>query len=237
MEFFSQNGEDKHIYEKYLKYVEFKNPVYLEMGAMDGISYSNTYFLEKYLNWHGILIEPHPLNFNLLKMNRPNNKLFNNIVSNSMAPVKYLFYNQQCLSGVAGIKDTIPAGNMDVFYLNNHPWYIEQKKNLHEIELIPVTLSHIIKESGYDHIDFLSLDVEGHEYHVLESFDWSIPINILLIENNPDAYKVAELLKSRDYIFIENVSCNSLWFSESFKKMIDSKIRDLSNLMPNTIEC
>jgi hypothetical protein len=30
------------------------------------------------------------------------------------------------------------------------------------------------------------LDVEGHELHVLKSFDFSIPIGLILIENNSE---------------------------------------------------
>lgn len=224
MEFYSQHGEDKHMYEKYLRDLKIKNPIYLELGAMDGINYSNTYFFEKYLDWHGILIEPHPINFNELTINRPENKLFNNIISNSKYPIKYLYYEQKSLSAVAGIKETIPDVNMETYYLNNHPWYDEQRKTLKEIEMVPMTLSDIIKESQYDHIDFFSLDVEGHEYQVLDSFDWSIPINIFLIENNPDLFKIKNLLESKNYIFIENIAHNSLWFSKSFKELIDNKI-------------
>ena len=35
-----------------------RNEFYVEFGAMDGISGSNTYILEKEFNWTGILCEP-----------------------------------------------------------------------------------------------------------------------------------------------------------------------------------
>jgi hypothetical protein len=43
-----------------IKYIKYKNGFYIELGANDGISQSNTLFLEKYKNWSGILIEPNP---------------------------------------------------------------------------------------------------------------------------------------------------------------------------------
>lgn len=229
MEYFSQCGEDKHIYEKYLKDLEIKDPTYLELGAANGILWSNTLFFEKYLNWHGILIEPHPSNFRDLTNNRPNNKLFNKLISNSKVPVKYLYFDQWVLGCVAGVKETMPEGNMVNYYLNKDPWYDEMRKVLKESEIMPVPLSDIIKESGYDHIDFFSLDVEGHEYQVLESFDWSIPINIFLIETNPEDPRVRDLLEKKDYIFIEYVAHNALWFSRSFKELIDKK-KDTKNM-------
>ena len=45
----------KHIFEQYLN---FENGFYVDIGANDGRSSSNTYHLEKTLGWGGILIEP-----------------------------------------------------------------------------------------------------------------------------------------------------------------------------------
>ena len=59
------NELDKKI-EKYLNY---KDGFFIEMGANDGINQSNTVFLERKYNWHGMLIEPSE-KFTLLKKNR-----------------------------------------------------------------------------------------------------------------------------------------------------------------------
>lgn len=180
--YYSQCDEDRIVYEKYVKNLIIDNPVYLEMGAMDGLYYSNTLFFERNLGWTGILIEPHPSNFAKLLKNRPNNKLYNDIISDSTTEVDYMYYDQEHLGGVAGIVSTIPANNINVFYTRNNDWISEQiDKYLRTIKLKPTSLSEIIKHSGYNKIDFFSLDVEGHEYNVLNSFDWSVPINMFLI--------------------------------------------------------
>jgi hypothetical protein len=44
--------------KKMERYLNYKNRFYIEMGANNGISQSNTMFLEKKYNWHGMLIEP-----------------------------------------------------------------------------------------------------------------------------------------------------------------------------------
>lgn len=218
--YYSQCDEDKIIYEKYISKIILENPVYLEMGAMAGIKYSNTYFFEKYLNWTGILIEPSTYNFKLLEQNRPNNKLFNNLVSNIVdKELDYINYECECLSGVAGIVDTIPKNNMITYYENDNEWQkLMREKYLHVRKIRPITLTQIITESKFDKIDFFSLDVEGHEYEVLCSYDWSIPINMFLIENNPNKHKIDELLLSKNYIFIEFIGPNSFWILDSFKK-------------------
>jgi hypothetical protein len=45
--FYSQQNEDRLLFEKYFKY---QNGFFIELGAMDGITYSNTLFYEKVLN-------------------------------------------------------------------------------------------------------------------------------------------------------------------------------------------
>ena len=75
--FYGQKGEDKYFYETFFKDVINKN--YIELGAMDGVNYSNTKFFEDELGWTGILIEPNKTLYNLLKQNRPNNKLYNSM--------------------------------------------------------------------------------------------------------------------------------------------------------------
>jgi FkbM family methyltransferase len=222
MEFYSQCKEDDILYNKYIKHINIENGVYLEMGAMNGIDYSNTLFFEKYLGWTGILIEPHVYNFNNLVKNRPNNKLYNNLVSNINVPLKYINYkNTFCLSGVSGIVDTMPLQNKLTYFEDDNPWQNNLREKDLEIKIIePVTLSYIIKDSGLKKIDFFSLDVEGHEYNVLLSWDWSIPINIFLIENNNDIANINKLLNDHDYIFIEMVGPNSLYFHKNFKNML-----------------
>ena len=44
---FSQEGEDMALYNRFFNY---KNGFFIELGAMDGVIYSNTLFFEKYLN-------------------------------------------------------------------------------------------------------------------------------------------------------------------------------------------
>ena len=45
------------IEKKFLKYLDFQNGFFIEVGAHDGYTQSNTYFLEKHQLWRGLLIE------------------------------------------------------------------------------------------------------------------------------------------------------------------------------------
>jgi hypothetical protein len=73
--FFSQLKEDRFLLTDYFWAIErgvLSSGVFLEVGALDGITYSNTAFFDKYLNWKGVLIEGCPNSSLALKINRPN---------------------------------------------------------------------------------------------------------------------------------------------------------------------
>jgi hypothetical protein len=60
-----------------IKHVGYTNGYFVELGANDGISQSNTLYLESYLGWHGILVEPDVDNYlKCLKSRSPRNKIF-----------------------------------------------------------------------------------------------------------------------------------------------------------------
>lgn len=91
------NELDKKI-EKYLNY---KNGYFIEMGANDGINQSNTMFLEKKYNWHGILIEPSE-KFTLLKNNRSKKNIFSDAAccsfKNRGKNIKFSYHNLMTLA-------------------------------------------------------------------------------------------------------------------------------------------
>lgn len=77
----SINQIDKKVY----KYLNYKNGFYIEIGAFDGVSQSNTWFYEKELNWLGLLIEPNPKFFKKLTKYRNKENIFcNKIITNNV---------------------------------------------------------------------------------------------------------------------------------------------------------
>jgi FkbM family methyltransferase len=207
--YYSQCGEDEFLNDNYFK--NKKNGVYIELGALDGVLYSNTKFFEDQLNWKGILIEPHPLKFEDLKKNRPNNFLFNNLVSNTEEEQTFLYFVDN-YAGVSGILSTLPNEHFTGFYnCVNEP--------TDKMIMKPKTLTSIIKSTEIDHIDFLSLDVEGHEYEVLLSWDFSVPIDLILIETLPGSQDeknelCRQILLKNGYTFQEKCKHNEIFILE-----------------------
>ena len=58
------------------KYLNYSNGFFIELGAHDGITQSNTYYYEKKKNWKGILIEPVPKLYKYCKKYRSKKNLF-----------------------------------------------------------------------------------------------------------------------------------------------------------------
>jgi FkbM family methyltransferase len=173
--YFSQCQEDIFLNETYFR--NKRDGTYIELGALDGVLYSNTKFFQDQLGWSGILIEPHPNAYRMLENNRPNNYLFNNLVSCIEEEVKYRYF---CYghAAVSGVENTLTQKHFDEFY--NHP--SSQGLPQDTMMIKPKTLTEIVNSTPLKHIDLLSLDVEGHEYEVLQSWDFSVPIDVILIE-------------------------------------------------------
>lgn len=205
--YYSQSGEDK-----YLNDTIFKNKrkgIYIELGALDGNLYSNTKFFEDTLGWKGILIEPHPNKYKMLEKNRPGNYLVNALVSNQTIPLDYRYFVDHH-AAVSGVNDTLSQHHFDE-YFNKYRNVLSQ--NI--IKIIPLSLTTIIKKSKVPYIDLLSLDVEGHEYEVLLSWDFSLPIYVILIEIlgvQPEKDELCrQLLLSKNYVFHSTYNHNEIY--------------------------
>ncbi len=125
------------------------------------------------------MIEPHPEKFKLLKINRPNNFLFNNLVSCHKEPLEFRYFVDSH-AAVSGVNNTLSEHHINTFFESNDEWTKSLKQN--KMLIKPISLTEIIKNTNLTHINLLSLHVEGHEYEVLKSWDFSIPIDIILIE-------------------------------------------------------
>lgn len=208
--FYSQCEEDILLNNNYFK--NKKNGVYLELGALDGVLYSNTKFFEDTLGWKGILIEPHPDKFKSLIKNRPNNKFFNNLVSCHKEPLKFRYFIDN-MAAVSGVETTLSKNHLNVFFESTNEWKKAQPQNT--ISIIPRSLTDIIKSTSITHIDFMSLDVEGHEYEVLQSWDFSIPIDLILIETlGTEPHKEAlcrQILLENQYIYSKKIAHNEIF--------------------------
>jgi hypothetical protein len=62
--------------EKLVRLMNYTGGVFVEAGAHDGLTQSNTKRLEESHGWTGILVEPSPSLFNVLVANRPQSRCY-----------------------------------------------------------------------------------------------------------------------------------------------------------------
>jgi FkbM family methyltransferase len=205
--FYSQQGEDKEIFEQYYKHKPKTNGIFVELGAMDGLTYSNTKFFEDTLKWRGILIEPIVANYEKLKKNRSGCLNYNCAVG---LPEKALFVGD---GATAGMLHTMSANF-------KRDWHPEAKKeNYFEVACRPI--AEIFHETGIETIDLLSVDVEGGELEVLATINWD-KVNIHLILIELDGYEQEKddacrnILIQHGFRFDRRIGNNDLWENPRF---------------------
>jgi len=194
----SQDNQDRYLEENIFK--GYKNGIYVDVGAHDGVSLNNTLFFEKTHNWTGINVEPIKTVFDKLQINRPNNINLNCAVFNKDGEAK-LLCNKGYTEMISGIKETF-----DIRHLHRL-----QKENMQmgsSTELIKVDtkrLETICDEHNISHIHYLSIDVEGAEFEVIKSINFDkVFIDVIGFENNYNdvSIPIVQYLQDKNFVII-----------------------------------
>ena len=190
---------------KLKKYLNFSDGFFIELGAHDGITQSNTFYYEKKYNWKGILIEPVPKLFNYCKKYRSNKNLYfcNACVSFDFNKDKVkLIYSNLMTTAVDLTSDDyrkkhLADPELNFFEKNNY-FYANAR-----------TLNSILKESKAPNIiDFFSLDVEGAEFDVLNGIDFSIYNFKYIIIETDNFERLDKFMTNKNYKFINKYNSN-----------------------------
>ena len=183
---------------------------FLEFGATDGIEYSNSYSLEKFFGWKGVLGEPDPQWHDALKSNRPNAKIiFDCIWTNSNKKLNFL-------SSDVGVYSTI-----DTFKFNEEysmPGNTNSRnKSFKNITVNTISLNDLIKIQFNDVApSYISVDTEGSEYEILSNLDFNkYKPKIFTIEHNYTNYeqKIDSLMSLNGFIRVfKNLTYFDAWY-------------------------
>jgi FkbM family methyltransferase len=194
----SQDGEDILLYN----FFEHKRTgFYIDIGAYDGLTWSNTYFFEA-LGWNGILIEPDPDLYKACLRSRAHSKVTNMAVANKSGSVQF--------TRTSGVGNWLSFVGED----KKRTERIRSAGGAPERITVPcLTLNDILKDC-MENIDFISIDVEGGELEVLSGFDIErFRPRVLVIEhhaNERDA-AVKKMLAAHGYVDRYRVGCNTFY--------------------------
>lgn len=169
---------------------------FVEFGATDGISLSNTWLLEHKLGWKGILAEPARHWHAALHSNRTCQIDKRCVYSSDDQGITFL----ETQNTERGSPELSSVKN----YANNGDWASEIRlRNSIEYDVRTVTLNRLLDDhQAPDVIDFLSIDTEGSELEILASYDFTQRrIRTICVEHNyqPRRQQIQALLSDQGY--------------------------------------
>jgi FkbM family methyltransferase len=164
---------------------------FVEFGATNGIDGSNTYMLEKFFHWRGILAEPAKSWHIQLQKNRPLAMLEYNCVwrdSNS----KILFSEIPDAPGLSTISE-----------FKNSDLHNNSRKHGYTYKVKTISLNDMLeKYNAPKVIDYISIDTEGSEYEILMNFNFNkYKSRIITVEHNYNGNRnsINSLLQNQGY--------------------------------------
>jgi FkbM family methyltransferase len=206
-------------------FVNGKSPNYfVEFGACDGIETSNTYILEKTYGWTGILAEPAKYWHESLKNNR---KCFieEKCVANK-SNLSMEFWETRGSKGVSGLAEYAQLDSHGNNRANDHESYLVETISLDDL---------LDKYNAPKNIGYLSIDTEGSELSILNSYSFSRKFNCITVEHNYNLNKdlIDNLIQSKGYIkVLDGLSQFDSWFinSDIYERIFDDTKNNLANL-------
>ena len=175
--------------------------VYIDVGCNHPVYNNNTYLLNK-KGWQGINIDIDKKSIELFDLFRRKDLNINLAVSSIKGELEYINFHEK--SPINMIKTT-------------------KNQSLHSTEKVEKiksdTLNSIIEKSPYKDkkIDFVSIDVEGHEIEVIKGFN--------LKKYRPSIIVIEYLDMSLEKIEIKNFNLENIINSEIYKLMIENEYR------------
>lgn len=153
---------------------DLRDGVFVEVGVGDAIRNSISLFFERHLNWTGIIMEgaaPNLGNFNTSKRAKGTIKV-------AKAACKEGGVAKMRGSGfTAGLADFMPKAHVE----RNMKIWQEKWRNPYDAICIP--LSEVLRANRLQHIDLLSIDVEGAESEVLRGLDFAnVNIRVIILD-------------------------------------------------------
>jgi FkbM family methyltransferase len=166
--------------DKFLLTILPKKGIYVDIGCYHPHLYSNTYRLYKE-GWSGIAVDPNPDMAILWKLFRPRDTFINAAVG-SGSSITYYRYDDGAYNGFERLERPLK----DQVQIKTH------------------SLSELV---GSRKVDFLTIDAEGMDKEILESFDWQVKPQVIAVEGeNSD-----DLLKAKGYKHIKTLGKTLLY--------------------------
>lgn len=200
--YYSQFGEDKILAEIFN---EKLNGLCIEVGANDGVNDSTTMYFEK-IGWDCILIEPNPDLCKSIRIARKSTLIEVAASDKSGEITLFVAEGAERAHGVS----TLDSSEVSLNKIKSYGF------TYREVQVQTKTLDTILGDLNTNsEIDFISVDVEGHELEALRGFSiqrW-MPTIILIEDNsNHENDAVSNYLSKFGYYKFKRTGVND-WYA------------------------
>lgn len=225
----------QHSQDEFLDQVIFNRKekgFFIDIGAHDGITFSNTYFLEKRRNWEGICFEPNPKVFQKLVNNR--NCITENCCIGALNGIVLFWQISGYSEMLSGIKSSF-----DEKHISRIKKELKEKGGeLVEIQ-VPVRELSTFELIKNNKVNYLSIDTEGNEFDILKSIDFNLNrVEVISVENNYQDQRISNYLTDFGYKKVLKLGCDEIYIlselltsSIKFRLFIWKVIKRISRLI------
>jgi FkbM family methyltransferase len=180
--------------------------VFVDVGAYDGVTGSNTVFLEKYRGWNGVCIEPDAERFA------------------ELAGVRDVACVQACIAAQDGHADFLRVrqgftqmGGLVETLGPAAETYLAGTCVTDKVRVPTRRLGGVLEEHGLFDIDYLSVDVEGAELAVLGAVDFArFRITAISVERNHNEMALGELLRKAGFARVRQLGGDDIFLQSSY---------------------
>jgi FkbM family methyltransferase len=202
--YYSQYGQDEFLNEFVFR--NKKGGVFIDIGANDGITISNTYFFERELSWKGICFEPLAKTFKKLDANR------NSINVNGCAAAKNYTDVFFSIDGygemLSGLKSQYDPRHLDRIAKEIAAF----GGSIDEVEVECYDVNELILNNNLANIDFISIDIEGGELSILKNLNYDlIKIKAIVVENNYADPEFNHFLSAKGFCLIKRLGGDEIY--------------------------
>jgi FkbM family methyltransferase len=206
-QFASQHGEDSWLCDHWglLRLPDYG--FFVEFGAGDGKYISNTWWLEKYRGWHGLLCEPDPRSAD--KITEREHSIIERVAVGTQGTTRLGCTEDPYLSGMLRTADA--------------PRAVVRAQSFIDVPSVP--LSNLLEKYGVEGIDLISIDTEGTELEswrtlnlkrwrprvaIIELITWGLPdaSEEIITAMNEDGYTLVKRT-FHNGIFLDSASCRN----------------------------
>ncbi|MDA7750121.1 FkbM family methyltransferase [Candidatus Pelagibacter sp.] len=208
----SQFGEEKIILNFFDKGYKGK---FVDIGCFHPTRHNNTYKMYK-CGWYGINIDLNPLTIDLFDFARARDININAAISDNEENKTLYFVDE------LNTQNTLEINHLS--FLKNH--HNLKEEEISEQIIKTKRLDKILDNYNFNDIDFMNIDVEGHELNILNSIDffkYKIKfICIEMIDHNDQAKLINEklnvILERNGYVLEKKIDFNFIFRKINYDK-------------------